>query len=407
MTRTFAKVVLPLLVVVVAVLGAWGLAASRKAPERVERATPGPLVEVEEVAARDVPVTVVGNGEVQAKLEVDVVPQVAGRVVEVDPALVAGGRFRAGQTLLVIEPRDYELAVERARAAVERAGVALERERAEAAVARQEWEALHPGEAPDSGLVVREPQVRQAEAELAAAQADLDVAQLNLERTRVSVPFDGVVRSKSVGLGQFVAAGSRVARVYGTDVVEVRVPLEDRELAWFEVPRHGGGAGPAADVVADFGGAEWHWDGRVRRLEAQVDPESRMVHVVVDVRRPFDGPAGKPPLLPGTFVEVRIAGVTLPDVVEVPRHAIHHDDTVWVVEDGRLLLRPVEVARSDRDTSLVSAGLEPGEQVVVSALDAVTDGMKVRTSATGASPPEAPATAEVPDDDVATPGGAA
>lgn len=408
MLRLMSKILVPVLILIVALLGAWALAQSRKAPERVERESPGPLVEVVQVAAGDVPVTVVGNGEVQAKLQVDVVPQVAGRVVEVNSALVAGGRFRAGEVLIMIEPRDYELAVERAQAAVERARVTLEREQAEAAVARQEWDALHPGEAPPSGLVVREPQVRQAEAELDAAAADLNVAKLNLERTRISVPFDGVVVSKDLGLGQFVTAGSRVARVWGTDVVEVRVPLEDRELAWFDVPRAGAGEGPPAEVVADFGGAEWTWSGRVRRLEAQVDPASRMVHVVVEVPRPFDAADRRPPLLPGTFVAVRIAGRTLPHVVEVPRHAVHHDDTVWVFAHGKLEVRPVEIARSDRDTSLVTAGLEDGEQIVVSALDAVTDGMTVRPAAAA----EATSGAVVADDEdgvsaAVTTGGAA
>jgi RND family efflux transporter MFP subunit len=290
---------------------------------------------------------------------------------------VAGGFFRAGEVLVVIEPRDYELAVERAQAAVARAKVTLEREQAEAEVAREEWNGLHPGEEP-TALVIREPQIRQAEAEHAAAVADLDVAKLNLERTKISLPFDGVVVSESVDVGQFVGNGSRLATVYGTDVVEVRVPLDSRELAWFDIPSNRGGRGASAEVSASFGGTWSTWEGRVTRMEAEVDQTSRMVHVVIEVSDPYATSEGQPALLPGSFVDVRIAGRTLSQVVSVPRHAIHDGRSVWVFDDGKLGVREVEIVREDRQQTLISSGLEDGDLVIVSSLDAVTDGMTIR-----------------------------
>jgi RND family efflux transporter MFP subunit len=377
--RTILKIALPLVVIIVGVGVAVVVAVSRKTPDRVERPSLGPLVEVIRAVVEDVPVIVQGHGEVVPKVAVDVVPQVAGQVVEVHPSLVAGGFFRAGQPLVVIDPRDYELSVERAQAAVARSLVNLEREQAEAEVAREEWNELHPGEEP-TGLVVREPQIRQAEAELAAAEADLAVARLNLERTRVSLPFDGVVVSESADLGQFVGGASRLARVYGTDVVEVRVPLDSRELAWFDVPRVDGGSAPRAEVSASFGGARSTWEGRVTRMEAQVDQSSRMVHVVVEVKDPYATAKDRPALLPGTFVDVRIFGRTLPKVVPIPRFAIHEGSRVWVYADGKLEIRPVEVLRSDRNQTLIASGIEADDFIIVSSLDAVTDGMTVRNA---------------------------
>ena len=379
--KSKSKVLIPIAILVVGLFGAVMMATSRKAPPRQERIDPGPLVEVLSVTQESVTVSVSGHGEVVPKVAVDVVPQVAGQVVRVHPSLVAGGFFKAGAALVVIEARDYELAVERAQASVARADVALETQQAEAEIARQEWEAIHPGEDPPSGLVVREPQVRQAEAELAAAQADLDVARLSLERTRVTVPFDGVVVSKTVDAGQFVATGQKVARVYGTQVVEVRVPLQEEELAWFEVP--GGGSedrGSEALVRGTSGRGEQLWTGHVVRQEAEVDHASRMVHVVVEVLRPYDVSKGRTALRPGSFVEVEIDGTTLTGVVAVPRHVVHEGDTVWVVNEGRLSIRNVVVARSDRDQTLVSSGLEPDDLVISSSLDAVTDGMLVRVA---------------------------
>ena len=388
MTSRTLKIVLPIVVLFAALAGAWLLASSRKAPPRVEHVSPGPLVETETVSVSDVPVVVEGHGEVVAKVAVEVVPQVSGRIVEVSPSMVAGGFFKAGDPLFVIDPRDYELGVERARAAVARAEVALEQEEAEAEVAREEWNELHPGEEPSSGLVVREPQVEQARAELDAAKADLSGAQLDLERTRVTVPFDGVVVSESVDMGQFVTTGRSLATVYGTDVVEVRVPLESRDLAWFEVPRGSSGRGPRAEVTATFAGRTYSWQGRVTRMEGQLDPSSRMAHVVVEVQKPFAETNERPPLMPNTFADVKIFGKTLHDVVPIPRYALREDDTVWVYSDGVLRLRPVEVARADREHAFILSGLSDGDQIIVSSLDAVTDGMTVRATGTGERPDE-------------------
>lgn len=383
MSSKALKLVVPIIVLLVGVGAAALIASARKAPPRVERPPLGPLVEVVPAEITDIPVEVSGHGEVVARVSVDVVPQVAGQVVEVHRSLVAGGFFSTGEVLVVIDPRDYELAVERAQAAVARAKVTLEREQAEAEVARAEWQDLHPDEEP-TGLVIREPQIRQAEAEYAAAVAELSVAKLSLERTRVSLPFDGVVVSENVDKGQFVGNGSRLATVFGTDVVEVRVPLDSRELAWFDVPSGRGGSGALAKVSITFGGTRSTWRGRVTRMEAQVDQASRMVHVVIEVPRPYETSGDRPALLPGSFVDVRIEGRTLNDVVSVPRHAIHDGSHVWVFEDGKLGVREIEVVREDRQQTLISAGLEEGALVIVSALDAVTDGMTIRRADVGA-----------------------
>lgn len=380
MSSKTLKGLIPLIVLILGIASAAWLVSARKAPDRVERPQLGPLVEVMRAQVTDVPVVVNGHGEVVARVAVDVIPQVAGQVVKVHSSLVAGGFFRAGEALVVIDPRDYELALERAQAAVARAQVSIQREQAEAVVAREEWDELHPDEeAP--GLVVREPQIRQAEAELAAAEADLAAAQLNLERTHVSLPFDGVVVSESVDVGQFVGSANRLARVYGTDVVDVRVPLESRELAWFDLPSRNGGDGPRAEVSVKFGGSLSFWEGRVTRMEAQVDQASRMVHVVVEVKDPYDTSENRPALLPGTFVDVRIHGRTLENVVPVPRFAIHEGGQVWVFENGKLGVRDVRILRSDRQQTLVAEGIETDDLVIVSSLDAVTNGMAVRNVA--------------------------
>lgn len=353
------------------------LISSRKEPQRVEQPALGPLVEVETVDVTDVQVEVVAQGEVKARTRVEVAPQVTGRVVKVHPSLVSGGRFRAGTVLFRIDPRDYELVVERARASVASAETVLERELAEGEAARDEWNEIHEDTEPPT-LLVRAPQIREAQARLAAAEADLARAELDLERTAVSLPFDGLVIEENIDPGQLVTGGQRVATVFGTAAVEVRLPLADRELAWFDLPTAGGPA-TAARVEADLAGERHTWEGWLERMEGQVDPKSRMVHVVVRVDNPFAS-AGRPPLFPGTFVEVTIAGRDLESVVAIPRHALREGNTLWVVKDNMLSIREVEVVRRDREQVLIREGLTAGDQIVTSALDVATDGMVVRVA---------------------------
>ena len=377
MSRPLLKTVFPILALTVGAGATFALLSSREVPRPQARPVLGPLVEARPAESVDVQVAVRGQGEVSPRIDVDLAPQVAGRVIGVHSSLVNGGRFRAGTELVRIDPRDYQLAVQRARAAVADAETAIERELAEAAVAVAEWRELYGDEQPPA-LLVREPQIRAARARLAAAEADLATAELDLERTRLSLPFDGLVISEDVDAGDLVTTGQRIATVYGQSAVEIRLPLDDRELAWLDLPSDGE-PGPAAVVSADFAGREHRWQGRVERLEGQVDPRSRMVRLVVVVDEPFARTEGRPPLLPGTFVDVEIAGRRLDDVISIPRAALRAGDQVWVLDGETLRLRDVEVLRRERLRALVGDGLADGERIVTSSLDAVTDGMAVRT----------------------------
>ncbi len=192
------------------------------------------------------------------------------------------------------------------------------------------------------------------------------------------MPFDGVVISENVDVGQYISPGQPVAKLYGTQAVEIRMPLENRELAWFTVPNGDGARGPRAEVEASYAGESHIWEGRVTRMEAEVDPASRMVNIIVEVRDPYDHDDATPPLLPGTFVDVRIFGRTVENLISVPRHAVREGGRVWVTDGAELRIREVVVVRSDREFAFIAAGLEEGDLVVISSLDAVTDGMAVR-----------------------------
>jgi RND family efflux transporter MFP subunit len=359
----------------------------KKPPRRVEQPALAPLVKVQRLESNDIQMVVQGYGTVRPKAELDIIPEVAGKVVYVHAELKAGGVIRANEKILRIDPSDYELAVQQARAAVAEAQVRLDTEVAEADVARREWRQLNPETEPDSPLVFREPQIRRARAGLESAQAQLATAELRLQRTTIMLPFDVLIVSKQVDLGQFVTTGQPLAKAYGVDAFEIEVPLEDEELAWFDVFEASLGTASGspqkpptpAGVEMAFAGAEHAWNGYVVRTAGRVDPTSRMVPIIVEVPDPLDITQGKPPLLPGAFVKVSIAGKTLEAAVAIPRDAIHGGNRVWLVNDEQLHIEELNIVRADEEHAYVTSGVPDGALVVTSALDAVVEGMQVRT----------------------------
>ena len=234
------KIVVPILIIVAGIVVAKLLIAQRPEPKKTARENPGALVETLPVTRGQRQVQVHATGTVQARRQVEITPQVGGRVVEMSPNLVTGGFFREGELLLRIEDADYRLAVEKARAAVAKAEYELASMEGQAKVARQEWARLDLGGKEETNpLVLYEPQVKNAQASLLSAKAALQQAQLDLERTRVRAPFAGVIRSESVDPGQVLRAGTPAAVLAGTDQAEIVVPLPLHELGWLTVPRPG------------------------------------------------------------------------------------------------------------------------------------------------------------------------
>jgi RND family efflux transporter MFP subunit len=376
------KWLLPGLAVVLGLLGAAFIVATGPEAEVDPPEVALPLVRVIEATRGDVTLRVRTHGTVVPRTESDLVPEVAGRVVWVSPSLVAGGFFDEGAPLLRIERTDFEVAVEEARAHVAR----TESEAARAArdLERQqtlaEREVASPARLDDATNVARV-----TEAALRAARAGLVRAERDLARTEIRAPYRGRVREKRVDVGQFVTRGTPVARVYAVDYAEVRLPVADEQLAYLERSFLAAGAldgdGPEVRLTASFAGREHAWLGRIVRTEGELDPRSRMVHVVARIEAPYDTDVHGTgaPLAVGLFVEAEIRGLVVPDAVALPRAALRADGRILVVDaDDRLRFRDVVVARIDREQVIVARGLAEGERVCVSHLAAVVDGMRVR-----------------------------
>ena len=374
----------------VGVLGFAILFGMRAAPAEVEPPRVIPTVSTVPARVMQGAIEVRGGGTVRPSAEVTIAPQVGGRVIWTAPALVSGGRFLENEPLLRVDPADYENAVEAAEADVAQREVALLEAEENARLALDEWRRLAEREnldpTPPNALVTRQPQLDAAAAALRSARARLEDARLALERTWIRAPFNGIVREETVDLGQFVAAGQTVGRLYATDAVEIVVPLSDNEAALIE-RLWSARAGDAAtripvEIVSEYGGTDYAWSGYVDRAEAALDEQTRTVDVVVTVPEPFTPPEddpGRPPLLIGSYATVDIEGTSFEEYAVVPAAAVRDGDVLWTVADDTLLvMTPVEPVQEVDDEAVVLGPIPDGTPVIVSMLLFVTDGMTVR-----------------------------
>lgn len=355
-----------------------------------------PLVRVEVISPTNHQFRVRTQGTVSPRTEINLIAEVPGRIMAIAPGFHDGGFFDADDVLVSIDPRDFELNVTRARATLAEARTLLEREQAEAAIARDEWKRLGKGVA--SPLLLREPQLAQAQAVVESAQASLQIAQRDLERCEVQAPFAGRIRTKRADIGQFVNKGETLARVYAVDYVEVRLPLALDELAFVDLPvdYHGEASdapGPAVTLSTRIAGQLVEWQGRIMRTEGEIDVRTRMVNAVARVDRPYvrDPDHPRPPLAVGLFVDAAIEGRRLEDVFVVPRMALRPGLGLMVVDaESRLRLRQVQVLRLEADQVVFKNGVEPGDRVCISPLDVITDAMRVRVIGEESPPVDAP-----------------
>ena len=351
--------------------------AKKRPPERLI-----PLVETEILAPANHQVVLSAMGSVVPAREMVLKTRVGGQVLSVHPEFIDGGLLSAGEKILKIDPKDYDLAIARAQSDVADAEYQLKVEMGYQDVARREWALLGPAEGGDSQeaeLALRKPHLAKAQSDLAAAQADLEQARLDLSRTDVIAPFNAIVRKKHVVVGSQVTVQDALAELVGTDEYWIQVSIPVNRLSWIRIPRANHDQG--AEVTIFYRGNQRQ--GRVARLLSDLETEGRMARVLVSIQDPLnlrvkDRDQGLP-LLIGEYVRVAVKGQNLTDVYRIPRSALRDDETIWILTDENTLkIVPVNTVWRDADTVLIRNGLVPGQRLIVSDLSAAVDGMPLK-----------------------------
>ena len=380
--KKLLKIISPILVLVVSIGIVQALGAAKPEPEKKAEEQRLISLYVDEVTLDTVTISVQTQGEVRPKTEIDLIPQVSGRIVGISEAFAEGAEFASGETLIKIDDTNYKLAVIRARARVAEAEVGVQRELANAKIKKEHWlDKRNAGE--PTAYALNKPQVLEAEAKLLSAESDLKEAQLNVARTEINVPFMGRVREKSVGIGQYVTTGTHLGRVFSTDTVEIRLPLTDLQLAELNLPMGfmaDAFNAPVVQFSAQVGNSQHIWSGRIVRTHASVDQQTRLIYAIAEVEDPYGlGADSGTPLAVGMFVHADIAGVNSQSALVLPRLALRNANKVYVINDeNRLEIRTVEVISTSEEIVLVSNGVEVGDKVVTSTIPAAVDGMEVQ-----------------------------
>lgn len=377
------KIVLPIVILCIGLLGSAYLKSSGPKPQRKPPRKMISLVQVMPLQKGDETVSVQAMGTVVPAREVTLESRVPGEIVWTHPEFAPGGFLTAGEEVLRIDPTDYQLDLARKKSQVAEAAYKLKLELGHQEVAKREWQLLKGNKsAEDSDLALRRPHLEKARADLAAAKAELKGAELNLERTRITAPFNAVVRERHVETGSQVTAMESLADLVGTDEYWVRVSVPVDRLRWIRIPRTAAGEGSA--VAIRYGTDAQVRTGTVIKLLSDLEAEGRMARLLVSVDDPLDlsNPASdRPPLLIGEYVQVGIRGRELTDVFRIPRSALRDGERVWLAAPGDTLsIRQVDPIWRESDTVLLRDGLQSGDRLILSDIAAPVEGMPLRVS---------------------------
>jgi len=334
------------------------------------------------------------QGTVVPAQEITLLPEVAGKLIWVSEKFIPGSKFRKGEVVAKIDPRNYQAIVEAKKAQLEQALLNLELEKGKKRVAEREWSLLQKNLKPkdDLGraLALREPQLRSAESSVAAANQALEKANLDLARTNLRAPFNSVVLSKDADLGQVVGANRPVAKLAGTDSfwVEANVPLGHVSFLQNEKSKK---QTSDAVIVQKSEGQISEKTGKVIRVMSNLDPVGRMAKLIIAIEDPLSSKKGELPLFLGAFADIRVSGKSWSNVFKIPESVVQDDGRILILKgDNSLDIRKINVVWKSRDSVIVDNGLKTGDRIIMTRVPTPIQGMKLRTKKTTQARPSIP-----------------
>ncbi len=350
MKFSIKRAVRPLLIFVVGIAIAMVMVSNRQIPPSEPAPKRLPYVEVQAIELGAQPIVIRAHGTVISSQILRLASEVAGPVVWVSPNFNVGQYVQAGEELLKIESIPYELALAQAKASLASAKVALA----------------------DAEALQRKARIVEAKANIEVAENLVRKATLDLSKTTVRAPFNAILDSAPVELGEYLNPGKLVANLLGTDLGEVHLPLLQSDAVYLNENNR-----VQVEIKRQIAGEERVWAARFARLEGRLNEQTRVMNAVVEIPEPYATQEGGIPLVLGAFVEVDMHGEDVTNAATIPQMAIHAGSTVYVFEDGMIRKREVEQVHADGLGNVVIRGLESGEQVVINRLETMYDSMPV------------------------------
>jgi len=326
------------------------------------------FVDVENITPSNYQVSFQTTGIISARSEINVTPEISGRVISVNPNFAQGGTFKKGETLFQIETKDITLNIDQLRANVVSAQTALNLEQAESAAALAEWQQIHGAlEAPE--LVARKPQLEAAKANLQSAKAQLENAQLDLNRSRFSMPFNGRVMTANIEKGQFVTMGQSYGTVYDINSLEITASLDQEKLSWlFDATM------PVIKITVETPDGNKVYDGIIKRGVSTIDPSTRFANIYFGFKETVTD------IIPGAFATINAQGPLYKNVFVLPALSLQKTGEIWTVTpDNKLKSLEAKTIYSDEDSIVIDTN-QASLNIVTSRLSGASDGSEIKTN---------------------------
>lgn len=383
------KTLVPIVILIATVVIAQIIIKNPPKSNRGKGAEPAQItVETKVLVAQNYQVILNSFGTVKPRTNSMLVAQVSGEINEVSREFRDGGFFEKGDVLVQLDDRDHRAEVKINQSSLLAAKQVLLEEQARAERALVDWQRLGNGAEP-SALVLRKPQLASAQAQVSSAQAKLEKALLLLERTKVTAPYAGRILKKYVDLGRVVVNNTQLADIYAIDYVEIRLPINNKDLSFMILPeqyRHADNkvVGSSVTLTSNLIGKQ-HWQGKIVRTEGAIDEKSQQLYIVAQIDDPYDlGSNQVAPIKIGQYVNASIVGKTIEQALVIPNSAIYQGSYVYLVEhfDGKTILKRKEISIlwQNRDDAVIESGLAFGDSLVLTPLGQVSSGTPVKVS---------------------------
>ena len=376
MTRKSLRWLVPFLVLGCSYAAFSAITTSTEENTSLRSSKASPIVKVSKVQSGDHSVVITGHGEIVPVEVTQLSAQVSGEVISWHPNFVVGGIVKRGEVLFTLESDNYQAAVLQAEANVASARAALIEEQAQADVAQKQAKRLPKSQVTE--LYLRKPQLLSAEAKVKSSLADLKRARRDLENCNIVAPYDALVVSRELGVGQFVAAGTNVATLNNIESGEIHIPIAGFDSAFIPDDFIGREASITLQGVLAI-----ERTGRLERDLGVVDSSTRMTNIIVSLRDPYSMKSDETPIKFGSYVEVKFIGKKLEHIYRLPQEIVNNRK-VWVVNDNNVLEpRVVNVLRAEKDFMLINKGLRDNDQVVLTVPDYPQEGLQVEVATPG------------------------
>lgn len=343
-----------------------------------------PVVQINEIEIVDHQVKINAMGNVTPAKSITLTAQVKGQVVKTHKNFVPGGKIKKGQTLVTIDPQDYELTILQRTSDLETAKNNLAVEMGKQQVAKNEYELLGAElSEQDQQLILRKPQLKAVEASVRAAESRLKLAKLDLQRSRIKAPFDAIIETKKVDSGSFANVGSALATLISTEQywIEVNIPMD--RLSWLQIPEFNANKGSTVLLSFPSVWGEQTRSGVIRNMKANIDQNVRMAQLIIEVDDPLSlkkSNAKLPKMIMGAFMQVSFQGKSLEQVIRIPRDTLRDGNTVWLI-DEQDKLKIVKVDPLWKNAGYVffnPRALPQGHAIISSNLSTPVNGMQLK-----------------------------